>query len=87
MTKREKSELKNILLEISKFQAEIYFQNTELSHRERIREKRAYLTYKYELLTPEEHEEFRYLTFLIGRYYIDNPIKTQCERDKKEKSQ
>lgn len=74
MNEEETNSIEKTMLEVAKMQSENSFKISELSRKERVKERFAYLSHKYEYLTEEEYDEFTYCKFLIEDYYIKNPI-------------
>lgn len=74
MNEEKIKSIKNILLEVANVQAEGGFKNSELSRRERVKERLAYLLNNCQYLTGDERSELDYYKFLVDKYYIENPI-------------
>lgn len=74
MNEEEIKSLRLLMFELVGLQTEGGFKNTELSRRERIKERSAYLRSALTRLTKEEMDELDYCEFLVEEYYPKNPI-------------
>lgn len=73
MNEEEIKSLRSLMFEIVGLQTEGGFKNTELSRRERIKERYAYLK-QHGSLTSEQISELDYCKFLVEEYYPKNSI-------------
>lgn len=73
MNEEEIKSIRNILMDMVGLQTEGGFKNTELSRRERIKERLEYLK-QATLIDTEEVNELDYCKFLVEEYYPKNPI-------------
>jgi len=73
MNEEEIKSLRELLAGMVDMQTSGGFKNNELSRRERIKEKLAYLIQRNNL-SSEEISELDYCKYLVDKYYIDNPI-------------
>lgn len=71
----ENEDLKNFFSFLLMEQSKNAFKNSELAHRERVKEKFEFLSFKATTtnLTQEEFNDFTFLCFLVNSYK-DNPL-------------
>lgn len=73
MNEDEIKSIRDIMLEMTNINSTNSFRNSELSRRERIKERYAYLK-QHGSLTSEQISELDYCKFLVEEYYPKNSI-------------
>lgn len=80
MNEDEIKSIRDIMFEMTNINSTNSFKNSELSRRERVKERYEFLSKKNEgsvsgnYLTKEEKSELEYVNFLIKEYYLKNII-------------